>query len=217
MDKKNVEKALVQVFDFSKKRNFDESLDVIFTFKNLNLKNPEHRVDFSVTIPNPFIKDIKTLAFVKDKNLLEGLKGVVDKIVLDEDISKMSKKEKKQMANSYDFFLAEGPVMLTVGRFLGQFLSPKGKMPLIVPNPEVAKAMIQSAKSTIKINNKRNKTSVSIQTRIGKKSQTSLKVAENIMTIYNSLVDKLPAGEQNFKNIYVKTTMSSPVKVGDNK
>lgn len=217
MDKKNIEKTISKVYESSKKRNFDESIDVIFTFKNLNLKNPEHRVNFTVNVPNAFLKEIKTLAFVKDKHLAEGLKNVVDKIVMDEDISKMSKKEMKQMANSYDFFLAEGPVMLTVGRYLGQVLSPRGKMPQIVPNPEVAKAMINSALSRVVLNNKKSKTSVSIQTRIGKKSQEPEKVAANFMSIYNLLVDKLPAGEQNLKDVYFKTTMSSPLKVGDNK
>jgi len=218
LDKKILERTITKLFSEAHKRNFDESVELIVTFKNLNIKNKEHRFEFVVTIPNPFITKVKSLVFVKDKNLAVNLKGIVDKVVLDEEISKLSKKDGKKLANEYDVFLAEGSAMLTVGKYLGQTLSPRGKMPLIAPpNPETIKAIISSSPSKIKVSNKKNKSSVAIQTRIGKRSQEPSKIVDNTLALYNSLIDKLPAGKQNIKDISFKTTMSKPLKVGGGK
>ncbi len=215
MDKKVLESSLQNLFAQGKKRNFDESIDLIFTFKNLNIKNKDHRFDYFVSIPHPFIKKIKTLAFIKDKHNLEALKGIVDKMILDEDVSKINKKDAKKLANEFDLILAEGPAMLTVGKFLGQVLSPRGKMPVIMPpNGPAVKSLIDAQVTKLKVSNKKNKSSVSIMVKIGKKSQDVSQIAENTLAIYNSLLEKLPNSKQNIKDVIYKTTMSAPVKVG---
>lgn len=215
MERKVFESTLQELFSKIKKRKFEESVDLIFTFKNLNLKNKDHRYDYFVTLPNPFRAKIKTLAFVKDKHYLETLKGVVDRVIIDDDISKISKKEGKKLANEFDFFIAEGPAMLTVGKFLGQVLSPRGKMPTIMPpNEQAIQNLIASQISKVKVSNKKNKSSVSIMVKVGKVNQEIPKIVDNTLVVYNSLVEKLPNGKQNIKDVIYKTTMSAPVKVG---
>jgi len=215
LDKKVIESALNKLYSNAKERKFDESIELIITFKNLNIKNKEHRVDYFVNMPHPYIQTVKSLVFVKDKHLAEGLKGIVDKVILDEEIQNISKKEIKKMSAEYDVFLAEGPVMLTIGKYLGQVLSPRGKMPIIAPpNPQAIKATIEQAASRIKVSNTKNKSSVALQLKVGRKSMTKLDVAENAMAIYNSIIEKLPAGKHNVKALFVKTTMSKPEKVG---
>jgi len=215
LDKKVIESALNKLYSNAKERKFDESIELIITFKNLNIKNKEHRVDYFVNMPHPYIQTVKSLVFVKDKHLAEGLKGIVDKVILDEEIQNISKKEIKKMSAEYDVFLAEGPVMLTIGKYLGQVLSPRGKMPIIAPpNPQAIKATIEQAASRIKVSNTKNKSSVALQLKVGRKSMIKLDVAENAMAIYNSIIEKLPAGKHNVKALFVKTTMSKPEKVG---
>ncbi len=215
MDKKSLESTLQGLFSNLKKRNFDESIDLIITFKNLNIKNKDHRFEYFVNLPHPFITKIKSLAFVKNKQYLESLKGIVDKIIFDDEISKISKKDAKKLANEHDLILAEGQAMLTVGKFLGQVLSPRGKMPVVMPpNEQAVKNLIASQLSKVKISNKKNKSSVSLMIRIGKKSQSVSDIAENTLVVYNSLFEKLPNGKQNIKDVIYKTTMSAPVKVG---
>ena len=215
MDKKEIEKTLSNLFADAKKRNFDESVELIITFKNLNIKNKEHRFNYSIIIPNPFLLKQKSVYFSKDKEAVVKLKGIVDKVIVEEDISKISKKEAKKLANEFDVFLAEGSVMLTVGKFLGQSLSPKGKMPQIAPFiPETIKNTLTSMLSRVVLSNKKNKSSVALQVKIGKRNQEPIKIAENTMVVYNSLIEKLPAGKQNIKNVFFKTTMSTPQKIG---
>jgi len=219
LNKKDFEDTFQKLISDAKKRNFDESVDVIFTFQNMNLKNKDNRFEFFVTIPNPFITKLKTLIFVKDKQLLESVKGIVNKIIPEDKIKSLSKKEIKQLAQEYDLLLAEGQAMLSVGKYLGQTLSPRGKMPQIVPaNPQAIKAFIDSSYAKVKVSNKKNKSSVAVQTRIGKRSLSPSQIADNTMVVYNALVDKLPAGVHNIRHILFKTTMSKPIKVeGDAK
>jgi len=215
MDKKVLETTLQTLFSGLKKRNFDEAVDLIITFKNMNIKNKDHRFEYFVTIPNPFITKIKTLAFVKNKHFVESLKGIVDKVIVDEEVSKIAKKDAKKLAKEFDLILAEGSAMLTVGKFLGQILSPRGKMPVVMPpNEQAVQSLIAAQLTKLKVTNKKSKSSVSLLVKIGKKSQDAKAIAENTLVVYNSLLERLPNGKQNLKDIIYKTTMSAPIKVG---
>jgi len=217
-EKHVVEKALNELMANSKKRNFDEAIEMIVTLKNMALKNQAQRLDYAVNLPHPYLDKVKSLVFVKDKNLAQELKGVVDKVVLDEDIAKISKKDAKKMAEEYKVFLAEGPVMLTVGKHLGQVLSPRGKMPIIAPpNINAIKTLITATISQQKISNKKSKTSIALQIKIGKKSQGVSNLSDNALVVIKSLIDRLPVGLQNLNHIYIKSTMSKSIKVGDDK
>lgn len=218
MEKKEIEKAIDKAFKNSKERKFNEAIELIVTLKNIALKNKEQRIDFTVNLPHPYKKEIKSVIFLKDKNLGLQAKGIVNKIIFEEDVSKISKKEGKKLANEYDLFLAEGPVMLTVGKHLGQALSPRGKMPMVAPpNIEAIKVLLKSAVAKQKISNKKNKNSVAIQTKIGQRNQTPEELVNNFKFVYDAIVDKLPANQHNVKKVFLKTTMGSLIEVGENK
>jgi len=217
-EKQVVEKAITELLSISKKRNFDEAVEMIVTLKNINVKNKDQRIEYTINLPHPYLDKVKSLVFVKDKNLAQELKGVVDKVIMDDEIPKISKKDAKKMAEEYKVFLAEGPVMLTVGKHLGQALSPRGKMPMIAPpNVNAIKTLITASISQQKISNKKNKSSVALQVKVGKKSQGKSDLTDNAVMIIKSLIDKLPNGFQNLHTIYIKSTMSKTIKMGDDK
>jgi len=215
-EKHVIEKALNELMSISKQRNFDEAIEMIVTLKNINVKNKDQRIEYSVNLPHPYLDNVKSLVFVKDKNLALELKDVVDKVIMDDEIAKISKKDAKKMAEEYKVFLAEGPVMLTVGKHLGQVLSPRGKMPLVAPpNVNAIKTLITTTISQQKISNKKSKSSVALQIKIGKKSQGVKDLTDNFLVVIKSLIDRLPAGLQNLNHIYIKSTMSKSIKMGD--
>ena len=217
-EKSVVEKALTELMSVSKKRNFDEAVEMIVTLKNITVKNKDQRIEYTINLPHPYLDSVKSLVFVKDKNLAQELKGVVDKVIMDDEIPKISKKDAKKMTEEYRVFLAEGPVMLTVGKHLGQALSPRGKMPMIAPpNVNAIKTLINASISQQKISNKKNKSSVALQIKVGKRSQGVSDLSDNALVIIKSLIDKLPNGFQNLHSIYIKSTMSKTIKVGEDK
>ena len=121
---------------------------------------------------------------------------------------KKNLREVKKLAKKTDFFLAEPSLMPVVGRYLGKVLGPRGKMPRVIKGePE---KVIERYKKAITV---RLKTNPVIQCLVGKENMKDEEIAENIMEVIKSVIQSLPKKEANIKNIYLKFTMSKPVKI----
>lgn len=218
MDEKSVLDALKQMRGSSKKRNFEQSVEFIVNFKGIDFKKAENQIDLKVTMPFSTGKSAgKTLAFVRDKEFASQLKGKIDEIVMEPEIEKIGKKQAQLIATDYDLILAEGPAMVTVGKFLGQVLAPKGKMPKpISRNVSEVERMISAAGTTTRVTNKKGKFMPLVQVVVGKESMADEELSKNAMAVYDSAVEAI-ASKHNIKSIYLKTTMGSPVKVGGGK
>jgi large subunit ribosomal protein L1 len=142
------------------------------------------------------------------------IEGKVAKIIVEDEISRLDKKEASKLAEEFDVFLAEGPVMLVVGKYLGQFLAPKGKMPRpIQPDLSALESALRSVKSGIRVTNKKGKFMPVVQALIGKEDSPDEQLAENAFTVYQAVAAKLPDNEINIKSVFLKTTMGPAVKV----
>lgn len=218
MNKKEVQKAVQTMRSNSKERKFEQTIELYINFKNLDLKKPESQLSVRVTPPyNTGKAKVKSIAFVKDKHFAGQIKEMVDKIVLDDQIEELSKKKKElaQLIEEYDVFIAEGPVMLTVGKFLGQSLAPKNKMPRpVTTDPDQVKQILSGAASSLNITNKKGKLLPFINTVIGKEKMTDEELIENTLSIIEAVIGALPQKIQNIKTIYIKETMGPPIQVG---
>ncbi len=217
MDKKEVLQALAFARAKSKKRKFEQSFEFIVNFKGIDFKKAENRIDIEVKLPhsNGKASQGKVLAFIKDSNFAEELKGKVDKIIMENEIPNIKKKEAEQLIVDYNIFVAEGPAMLTVGKYLGQILAPKGRMPKpIQTSVESFENAIRGSGNSIRVTNKKGKFMPVIHTVVGKESFNDSDIADNVVEIYNALTNILPAKENNIKSCFVKLTMGMPVKIG---
>ncbi|MBI5347554.1 MAG: 50S ribosomal protein L1 [Candidatus Aenigmarchaeota archaeon] len=182
------------------KRNFSQSYDLAFSLKNINLKNPENKFTKEIVLPHGH-----------GKNILVGLissNGDIKKSDL-EAISD-DKKAVKELIKKYDFFIAEMPLMPLVGKVLGRYLAPTGRMPKPMPPGTDPKLMIEAAKKSIRI---RLKDSPTIHCIIGKESMSHEQIKENAIAVIEEVKKALPKGENQIKNIFLKKTMSRPVKI----
>jgi len=105
--------------------------------------------------------------------------------------------------------------MTKVAASFGTVLGPKGKMPnpkagCVVPPKVDLSAVVAELKKKVRINVKNDPV---IRCVVGKENQTNEQVAKNILEIYNALLEKLPKGRENIKNVMIKLTMSKPIKV----
>jgi large subunit ribosomal protein L1 len=216
--KEEVLDALTKMRDASKKRKFQQSVDLTINFKGIDFKKAENRIDLKVRMPHGSTKKVNSIAFVKDPDFAEKLKGIVSRVVLDSDISALSKKEIQEIADSFDVLMAEGPVMLTVGKFLGQTLAPRGKMPKpITQDLKQVHSLIEASSGITRITNKKGKFMPLIHVSVGKEVMQDIDLAENILAVYNAVEEKLPARKQNIKSVIVKLTMGPPIKIGEEK
>lgn len=215
MERKNFLTALQKMRDSNKQRKFKQSVELAINFKGLDFKKAENRIDVAVSLPFSTGKSSsKICVFAKDKNFISMIKDKVAKVITEEEIPRLDKKEASRLAEEFDGFLAEGPVMLTVGKYLGQVLAPKGKMPRpIQPDVSALESALKGLKSGVRVTNKKGRFMPVVQVLIGKEDSKDEELAENALTVYQAVVAKLPESEANVKSVFVKTTMGPAIKV----
>ena len=194
------------------KRNFVQTVEAGINLMGINFKQTANRIGFEVVFPHVFKKAPKVALFGTTPNFIESVRSAFDNVITGEQIPTYDKKTGKKLADEYDLFLSEPGALTLVGKYLGQTLAPRGKMPKPCP-PDVnaVKALIANYVKTVTISNKKGNALPVLHFPIGKESMTDKEVAENFIACYVKLVSMLPANTQNIKSMYVKTTMG-PIK-----
>lgn len=215
MNKNTIIQSLKQVREGSKKRNFNQTFDLIINLKDLNLKNPDEQVDLYLQLPHHVGKTVKVCALVGPE-LKEEAEANCDKTISTQDFERFTdKKTIKSLAAEYDFFVAQANIMGQIAKTFGRVLGPRGKMPnpkagCVVPPKFNLKALYEKLQNTSRVS---AKSTPLIQVSVGKEDMADEFIAENITTIYNTLIHTLPKEENNISSILLKTTMGKPVRV----
>lgn len=213
MERKSILEAVKKLRE-SEKRNFKQTFDLAINLKNIDLKKPENRIKTEVYLPNGTGKKPKIGIFADA--LIPNIKHLADESVIlirkDEiENFQRNKKKSKNIAKTCYAFLAEAQLMPLVGKSLGPVLAPRNKMPKPIP-PTVPdlKPIIERARNTIKIN---LKDSPVIHCGIGLEDMDDNAIAENMEAILKTITPILPKGKEQIKNVYLKLTMSKPIKI----
>ncbi|MHA1721402.1 MAG: 50S ribosomal protein L1 [Promethearchaeota archaeon] len=229
----SVEKALTAALEQSvikmegkpeKVRKFDETVDLIVNVRDVDIKNPNNRIDQEFLLPHPIKGNNpknKVCFIVKDDMEISLKKmgyDIINPKMLDS-LQKQSKKDKKAIAKKYDYFVARADLMRNLAKVLARFLGQQGKMPrpqpkgfgVIKPNENI-EAYITKLNRIIKISMKKQ---LIIQLKFGKKSQDFKTLKENLDSVLNFIKNALPNGNNNIRSIYIKTSMGKAVKVED--
>jgi large subunit ribosomal protein L1 len=143
---------------------------------------------------------------------LKARKANADLVIERGDLESMAgkKQEMRKIANGYDFFIAEAPLMPIVGKTLGSVLGPRGKMPIPVPPSADIAPLLAKHRKTITV---RMRSQPILQNRIGMENMKDEEIAENIQVVLRVLEGKLKKGMKNIKTAYIKTAMGAPVKI----
>lgn len=205
--------AVQKALDESKKleRKFTQAVDVVINLKNVDMNDAKNRIEEEVILPNGRGAEAKIAIFASGELALKA-KTAVDLLIKPEEIEELAKDKKKfkKVADQYDFFIAEAPLMPTIGKSLGVVLGPRGKMPKPVPQNIDITGLVKNLRKTIRV---RSKTSTSLHATIGQEKMESAQLAENIDAIMKRVEAKLERGRMNIGSVYVKTTMGPPVRV----
>ncbi len=206
----DITKAIKEAREKSKKRNFMQSVDLIVTLKNIDLKKPENTFVEEIELPNGRGKKAKVGIIGNELSLKS--KNDADFTINEAKLKELKKDNKKvkKIVNSCDFFIAEPALMMQIGKTLGRVLGPRGKMPKPVPPQANSKQIIEKLNKTIRV--KLKETPV-IQCIVGNEKLSDEQIEENIKLILNQVTKKLSKGEQNIKTVQVKLTMGAPIKI----
>ncbi len=210
MDKEIVE-AVKKAIENSKQRNFKESVDLAINLKYVDLSDPKKRINEEIILPKGRGKPIKVAVFASGETALKA-KNSADLVLGPEEIDKLAenKRNAKKLANQYDYFLAEAPLMTKIGKQLGVVLGPRGKMPKPIPPGSDPTGLIQNLKRTVRARSKERRT---FHVPVGTKDMKPEDIAENIQEVLKKITQKLEKGTGNIDSVYVKTTMGPAFKI----
>jgi large subunit ribosomal protein L1 len=199
MDKNRVKEAIKKLKETSKKRNFKQRIDLIINLKGLDLKKSEQHVEAYIQLHYPKGKPVKICAFVGPE-LKDEAEKVCDTSIFVDDFPKYQKDKKliKKLAQEHTFFIAQATAMPKLAQVFGKVLGTRGKM----PNPKAGcvvppKAALQPLYDRLqKMVVAKAKTQPVIKCSVGIEDQNEDEVIDNIMTIYNTVIHKLPAEDK---------------------
>ena len=194
------------------KRKFDQSIDLVVKLREVDLKKPENRINEAIALPNPPDKSLKICVIASGDLATRAKAAGADMLISRQDLENLGKDKKaaRKLAVNYDFFIAEAPLMPLVGRGLGSFLGPRGKMPTPVPPNASIDQVVSNHRKMVRV---RMREQPVLQCRIGTENMPDDKLVENVQTVVSRVEQKLERGFKNIGEILLKATMSKPVKI----
>lgn len=192
------------------KRNFIQSVELIVTFKDVDMKKGELKLREIVVLPKPPEKVKKVLVVPSFQQLEYAKKAEPNVILTKEELQKLqgNKRAVKKLASQNDWFLISSESMALAGRILGPALGPRGKFPIPLPNtPDITEYILRFKRSTIV----KTKDQPQTQVFIGTENQQIADLTENALAVLNTIESKVNLSK--IRNIYVKTTMGKVIKV----
>ncbi len=208
----NIETAVSEAQSKSKKRKFEEAMEVIVNLKGIDLKKGGKQLNVDVTLPHSTGEGIKVAIIASGNMAFRARESGATQVLEPADVEKFEadKDTAKALAEEIDFFIAQADLMPLVGRVLGPFLGPRGKMPRPIPPDADVKKLLSEFSSSVKLRMRKN---LVIQAKVGKRSMKPQQIAENIQAVVRTLESNLERGMQNIDKIYTKTTMGPPFKI----
>jgi large subunit ribosomal protein L1 len=165
-----------------------------------------------IELPQPPSTMIKIGVFATGDLALRARNAGADQVFSREDLEGIlnNKKAARKLVRGIDFFIAETSLMPLIGRALGPILGPKGKMPTPIPPTAPIDALIERRRRTVQL---RIRDQLNVQCKLGTEDMEIDAITTNVMSVLTRLEGKLEKGLRNIREIRVKTTMGSPVKI----
>ena len=192
-------------------RKFSETIEISVNLKDLDLSVPKNRLEDEIPLPNGRGKTVKVGVFGSPE-LCQKVRGVADVVIASNQLDDFAKDKRsaKKAVNGIDFFLAEAPLMPTIGKRLGVVLGPRGKMPRPVPPGSDPSNLVNALKRSIRVRSKGNRT---FHAPVGTRRMPPQEIAQNVDAVLHRIVGKLERGRTNIDSVYVKTSMGPAVRL----
>lgn len=212
LDQKTILSAVKEAKEKSQKRKFNQSIELIIKLQDIDMKAPESKIQEIIELPYAPEKANKVCVIGSGELAMKAKNANADYVIERGELESLAgkKQDLRKVANNYDFFIAEAPLMPLVGRTLGSVLGPRGKMPVPVPPSADIAGLIKKHRKTIIV---RMRNQPILQNRVATENMKDEEITENIQTVLRVLEGKLKKGMKNIKFVYIKTAMGTPVKI----
>ena len=212
LDKKTLLDAVKEAKAKSGQKKFNQTVELILDIKEIDMKAPEGKIQQVIELPHATGKPNKICVIASGELALKARKAKAELVIEKADLEELAgkKKELRKLANNYDVFISETPLMSLVGRIFGPALGPRGKLPVPVPpNADIASVIAKHRKTiVVKMRNQ-----PIIQCPVGTENMKDEELVANIQAVLRLLEGKLKRGFKNIKFAFIKTSMGEPVKI----
>ena len=207
-----VNQVIEDALKSDKERKFVETVEVAINLRDVDLQNPQKRINAEVALPHGRGRPARVAVFAQGEMAVIS-KKIVETVLGPEQIDELSenKREARKLADKFDFFVAETGLMATIGKSLGVVLGPRGKMPRPIPPQADIERIIKSLTNLVPV---RSKDRPTFHVPFGNVSMSQEQLAENLETILKRVESNLDRGTDNIAAIWVKTTMGKAVRLG---
>ena len=174
-------------------------------FKDIDVKKG-FAINETVQLPKKLSQPASVCVVASGDLGLKAKNANADRVVDGGEIGQVgtNKRASRKLINGYDFFLSDTQLMATVGKTLGQFMGPRGKMPTPIPFNAPIDSILERFRSSIRV---RLRNSLSLACKIGDETMADEDLAANANAVINMVEKKLPNGDKNIEKMMVKTTM----------
>ncbi len=208
MEKEQLEKLGSFIEANKGKRKFAQSVDLVVNFSGIDFTKPDNRLNLEVKLPNGRGKESKVIVFSDDRNINSKVEKFGVKIIPGSEIPTISSDRVRQ-AELLDYELVAQPALMpAIAKQLGQFLGPRNRMPR--PLIGDVEGIVRGMGNSIYIRSK-GKYLPTVHCVVGTEKMPVNEIAANIDEVVSSVVKKV--GRHNIKSVYVKLTMSEPLKL----
>ncbi|MCD6509218.1 MAG: 50S ribosomal protein L1 [Thermoprotei archaeon] len=206
-----VAKAVEEAKRLAKPRNFRQSVELIIKLKDVDVRQPENRINEIVTLPYKPNKDIKICVIAQGDLALKAKDAGADLVLSRDDVQKLgsNRREVRKLAKEYMFFVAQADLMPLIGRLFGPILGPRGKMPIPVPPTANVAPLLERLKRSVRI---RIRNQPQVMCIVGSEDMDSKEIAYNIDAVFEVLSRKYKV-PYNIEKVYVKLSMGPAVSV----
>ncbi len=191
-------------------RKFEQSVELAINFKGVDFSKQANRLNVDVLLPNGRGKTNKLAIFATDKNFIEAAsKNGIEVIDGNSLPTIATDKERMNSLLNYDL-LAQPNLMPNIAKQLGPFLGPRNKMPKPVMSMQDMGRAAGETNRRIAIKN-RGRFLPTVHCVVGSEKMEARKIYDNIKEVMTD-VDKA-VGSNRIRSVYVKLTMSKPLKL----
>lgn len=195
----------------AEKKKFAQSVELVITLKDIDVKKG-FALNEVINLPHPPSKKASVCVISSGDMALRAKKANAERIIEGGELDRIgsNKRAAKKLVRTYDFFLADTALMPSVGKSLGQYLGPRGKMATPMPFNAPVENMLERFRNSVRV---RSKAQLNALCKIGDESMSDADLTENALAVINTVEKKLPNGDRNIRNIIIKLTMGKVVKL----
>src|SRR5689334_706192 len=192
-------------------RKFQQSVELTLVLKDIEVKKG-FNLNEVVALPYKSRRAASICIVASGDMGTKAQRAGIDRIIEPAELDRLgtNKREARKIVRSYNFFLSDTALMSTVGRSLGQFLGPKGKMPSPLPYGAPVESIATRFKNSIRV---RAKNQLNISAKIGDEEMDDDHLTSNAGAVLATIETKLPQGEKNIRNEIRKLTKVTPAAI----